>query len=213
MPRYSPLISPLFSIASYMYTEQVGSNRHIGGSSGETYRLYPHSSASIKAFTGALPTPRPPAALCVRAALSPAGLRRCNKEIVTQHAVSGPGTALPGIYDKIKTVRDFSVRLAENLPEQAFDPVPDHGVPDFSRDRDSKAMMAKSVLPAEEHKPPSLCPPPLTVYGTIVDATHDSKAPRKPFRMRAIHSLSAFCAPWRGGVSAQGARLLSPCGP
>ncbi len=42
-------------MASYMYTEQVGSNRHIEGSSGETYRLYPRSSASVKAFTPALP--------------------------------------------------------------------------------------------------------------------------------------------------------------
>lgn len=156
---------------------------------------------------------RPPASLCVRATLSPAGPRRCNKEVVPQHAVPGPGTTLPGIYDEIKTIRDFSVRLAEYLPEQAFDPVPDHGVPDFSRDRDSKAMMAKSVLPAEEHKPPSLCPPPLIVDRAIVGAPHYSQAPRKPFPMRAIHSLSAFCDPWPGGVSAPGARLLWPCGP
>ncbi len=157
--------------------------------------------------------PRPPAPLCVRATLSPPGLRRCSKKIVSQHAVSGPGATLPGVHHKIKTIRDFSVRPAEDLPELAFNPVPGHGIPDFSRDRDSEAMMAKSVLPAEEHKPPGLCPPPLTVYGTVVGSPHEPQVPQKPFRMRAIHSLSAFCDPWRGGVSAPGARLLSPCGP
>jgi len=155
--------------------------------------------------------PRP--SLSPRAARPSTGFPCCSKEIVSQDAVSGPGAALPGIHDKIKTVRDFSVRPAKNLPEQAFDPVPDHGTSDLARDRDSKAMMAKFVSPAEEHKPPGLCPPPLTVYGAIVGTSHDSEVPRKPLRMRAIHSLSAFCDPWPGGVSAPGDRLLSPCGP
>jgi hypothetical protein len=56
------------------------------------------------------------------------------------------------------------VRSSKNFPEQAFDPVPDDGIADFARDRDAEAMMAKSILPAEKHKPLSLGPPPLTVY-------------------------------------------------
>ncbi len=141
------------------------------------------------------------------------GLSCGSKEILSQQAVSCSGATLPRIHHKVKAFRDFSVRSAKNLPEQAFDAVPDHGIPDFARDRDSKAMVAKFVLPAEEHKPPSLRPPPLMVYGTIVGAPHDSEVPRKSLRMRAIHSPSAFCVPWPGGVSVPGDRPLSPCGP
>lgn len=155
--------------------------------------------------------PRP--SLSTRATRPSTGLPRCSKELISQHAVAGSGAAPPGIHDKVKAVRDFSVRPSKSLPEQALDPVPDHSTTDFARGRDSKAMMTKFVLPAEEHKPLSLCPPPLTVYGTVVGTTHNSEMPRKPLRMRAIHSLSAFCDPWPGGVSAPGDRPLSPCGP
>lgn len=157
--------------------------------------------------------PLPTAFLCARATRPSTCLPCRGKELISQRAVSGPGTALPGIHYKVKTVRDFCVRPAKSLPEQAFDPVPDHRAPDFARDRESEAMMAKSVLPAEEHKPPGLCPSPLVVYGTILGTSHDSEVPRKPFRMRAIHSLSAFCDPLPGGVSAPGDRPWSPCGP
>jgi hypothetical protein len=38
-PIHPPRINPYFSIACIMKIEQVGSNRHIGGSSGEMNRL------------------------------------------------------------------------------------------------------------------------------------------------------------------------------
>jgi hypothetical protein len=49
-PRKSPLRTPFFSMAWYMYTEHVGSNRHELGSQGETNRLYPLKTQRMNAF-------------------------------------------------------------------------------------------------------------------------------------------------------------------